>query len=173
MDKKHLSANQMEITGWLIDPDKPFCGRSESFLIKDSDGIETVAYTNRLTLEEYEKEKGKSFKIINDDEFNDLIESYENSLRTSPEEIAEDQFYEAFECLPPCRYHVAGDWNVFYMSETRSGNLVGWYAQGRDGRFWYFVDYATADTHGIILKLQEATFAAPRRGGFVPASLGG
>lgn len=118
---------------WIIQ--EPFKGHSQSFTVTTFDGVERVAYTG-LTLAEYMAEN-PTYKIISEDELHGLMTAHEESLKTKPEEITEEQYWDWLECLPPCRY----DGNRFHISERLTGNLVQWCFR-KDGKFYGFTDDA-------------------------------
>lgn len=165
------------ITGYLIRADKPYRGHTESIIYADSNGVERVAYTGRdrvvqfagrsgekvmqeatpdLTLAEYEAERGTSFKRITGEEPDALQAAHIASLITEPEPMSEDRYNELLECLPPCRWHKAGKWSVFHISERLQGNIVQWCAQSGSMVCYGWQDHADITTPDIIAKLQAA-----------------
>lgn len=160
------------ITGYLIRSDQPYRGRTESIIYLDAEGVERVAYTgnpqvsssNRvlqqrtpdLTLAEYEAERGAVFKRITGEELDALQAAHIASLITEPEPISEDRYNELLGCLPPCRWHKAGKWSVFHISERLQGDIVQWCAQSGSMVCYGWHDQANITTPDIIAKLQAA-----------------
>ena len=89
---------------FLIRDDEPFRGHCQSVLNKDG----TVAYTDGLTVAEYEAERGFKVKVIEEPAFDALMQAHYESLKTKPIIITKEAFWYALEVLPPCRWHHVG-----------------------------------------------------------------
>jgi hypothetical protein len=137
---------------WIIRTDEPFRGHCQSFLTEDG----FVAYTDRQTVEQYEAERGFKVRVIDDQEFDQMLAEHSKTLKTEPKEISEDDWYEALECLPPSRWHTHRGVNLFHVCEAITLNLVNWYAR-IDGRFYHFVDEAQTSSETLAAKVFEAT----------------
>lgn len=57
------------------------------------------------TIEEIrERNPGRTFKIIDDAELDELLDAYYKEISSDPfSEISEEKYYDLFECLPPAR----------------------------------------------------------------------
>ncbi len=136
---------------WIIRDNAPFKGHCLSTLNND----DTVAYSDGLTLAEYEQREGYKLRVIEDDEFFALVDAHENTLKTKPTPITEQRFWDMLEVLPPCRWHNVGGFEVFHVSERLTGNLVSWFAQ-RNGNHWEFTDNASLPSADLAAMLREA-----------------
>ena len=136
---------------WLLRADQPFKGHCESVLNKDG----TVAYTDGLSVAEYEQEHGFPVRVIDDAEFDALLSAHYETLKTKPQPITERRFWDMLEVLPPCRWHNAGGFEVFHVSERLTGNLVSWFAQ-RNGNHWEFTDNANLPSADLAAMLRKA-----------------
>lgn len=160
------------VTGYLIKTTEPFRGYTQSIIYRDEEGTERVAYTGRpgmiqggvvlqerepdLTVVDYMTERGV-FKRITGEELDALQAAHIASLITEPEPISEERYNELLECLPPCRYHKAGRFTVFHISERLTANLVQWCAWGGSMECYGWTDHADLPTPEIIEKLNNAT----------------
>lgn len=159
------------ITGYLIKTTRPYRGHTESIIYTDAEGVERVAYTGNpqvtsagrvlqertpdMELVDYMTERG-TFKRITGEELDALQAAHIASLITAPEPMSEDRYNELLECLPPCRWHKAGKWSVFHVSERLQGNIVQWCAQSGSMVCYGWQDQADIATPDIIAKLQAA-----------------
>ena len=112
---------------YIIEAGKPFKGSILSTLLPNG----TVGYSGGQTLAEYQLERGFKAQILSGPELDLLIEAHENSLKTLPTKITHERYWEMLEILPPCRWTMAGMWEVFHVSERLTGQLVSWFAHGR------------------------------------------
>lgn len=56
-----------------------------------------------------------------------------------PREIDQERFWNALECLPPCKWAGMGTlFESFHVSERLSGNVVSWYV--RHGERYFEID---------------------------------
>lgn len=135
-------------TFYLVDQEG-FKGNILSSGEYDKDGVFRVHYTNGLTLEQYQEERGIKVIVLNGEQTDKLFKDFENGMKTKPKEIKEEDYFYALEVLPPCRY----SGNSFYVSERIRGNLVNWYFK-KNGKFYEFIDDANitkAELNAIIL----------------------
>ena len=140
---------------YIIDADKPYLGYTHSILLPD----DTVAYTEGLKLDQYALERGFTPKVISGSELDELIKIHMESLRVSPKVIDKTRYWEMLEVLPPCRWTMAGMWEVFHVSERLTGHLVSWFASGRlNGQEFYFemVDYDNMTIEDLRITFNEA-----------------
>lgn len=135
---------------FLIRADQPFNGQAQSVLNKDG----TVAYTDGLTIEEYEKERGYKVRVVSEDEMMELSHDYEESLITKPKRITKDNYWYALEVLPPCRWHNVRGIEVFHVSERLTGDLVAWYACINE-KYYEWTDRASISDEMICNKLSK------------------
>ena len=68
-----------------------------------------------------------------------MLAAHYATLKTKPKAITEERFMYGLEVLPPCRWHNAGGFEVFHISERLTGNLVSWFAHKGD-RYWEFTE---------------------------------
>lgn len=134
---------------YLIEANKPFAGHCLSVIAPDG----TVAYTDGLTVEEYESERRVKVRVVDCSEFAQLIKDHEESLKTDPKHITASQYDYALEVLPPRRWHDVGSWSVHHVSERITGNLVNWYATNQNGAHYEWIDDARITDEQILIKL--------------------
>src|SRR3990167_5639371 len=127
----------MNYTHYILRADEPFRGHCQSVLLKNG----TVAYSDGLTLEQYEAERGFPVRLIDDAELDELTKRYTESLITAPAVITEARFHEMLNVLPPSRWHNCGGFEVFHVCERLTHDLVAWFAH-RNGQYWEFTDRA-------------------------------
>ena len=137
---------------WIIRTDQPYQGHAQSFL--NGDG--TVAFTDGLSVAEYMAERGFTVKVINDHDVSVLDAKQLDGLITDPQPITEQRFQDMLNVLPPCRWHNAGGFEVFHISERLTHDLVSWFAH-KDGQYWEFTDYASMPSANIAIKLRAHT----------------
>lgn len=137
---------------YIIEADKPYPGHVLSVLCDNG----TVAYSEGLTLAQYEQEHGIKTRLLSEAELFTLCAEYENGLKTAPAQISEARYWEMLEILPPCRWHTAGGFEIFHVSEHLTGDLVSWFAH-RTGTYWEWTDSCRISSHDIGLKLRKAT----------------
>ena len=136
---------------WIIRTDEPFRGHAQSVVNPNG----TVAYSNGQTLEEYRATCGFPVRVLSSDEFDKMLDSFHNTLKTRPERITKERFWEMLEILPPCRWHNAGGFEFFHVSERHTGNLVSWFAH-QGNHYWEFVDEASIPDAKLV-ELLSAT----------------
>ena len=140
---------------WLIEEGAEFKGTTESILLPDG----TVAYTGGMTLDEYERDRDKKFKILSNSELDALTSTFCDGMVTDPVKISKARWWEMLEILPPCRWQMAGTWEVFHISERLYGNLVSWFATRRLGGvevFYEFTDRDNLELEDLRDKLNKA-----------------
>jgi hypothetical protein len=158
----------MEYERMIIDTSKPFCGNSVSITYKDAEGVERVMYSGYLyndkeedlTLEQYqEKRKGEGeFKAVSIEEYDAMEAAFNESLKSSPAEITEEQYNYFLEVLPPCRWQNIDRASIFHISERLRGNLVQW-CFSLCGKFYAFTDDATISADKLRAKIEEVVHA--------------
>ena len=85
---------------------------------------------NDYTISEYLDILGTGHVCIPMDEAMDLIDIAMKDKYIGPwEEITEEQWTDALECLPPCRWMTVDGVNFFQMSERMCGSITGTYAR--------------------------------------------
>jgi hypothetical protein len=82
----------------------------------------------RIPVEEYMQDN-PGLVLISWDEFLEVTEKIENEkFLTDWEEITEEQYTQALECLPPEKWLRYGLWSFFRMSERMISNITAHYA---------------------------------------------
>tara|TARA_Y100000310_G_scaffold43727_1_gene40755 strand:- start:130 stop:552 length:423 start_codon:yes stop_codon:yes gene_type:complete len=137
---------------WIIRADTPYRGNVLSLMRPNG----TVEFTNGLTLAGYEKARGYPMRLIDDAELAALDAAYTADRVTAPLEIEADRFDEMLNVLPPSRWHRAGAFEVFHVSERISHNLVNWFA-AKGEKYWEFIDRDNVPSDEIACKLLLAT----------------
>lgn len=146
---------------YIIDPNEPFRGSCQS---TTKDGLvlysgylygKELGITDRnLTFDEYKAATGNfALKMLSEAEFWAMVEDWQNSLKTAPQEITEEEYYDLFECLPPCRYFGAEGITFFHLSERLTADLVTWCAK-KGGKFYSFTQDAGISKEELV-KLME------------------
>lgn len=136
------------MTKWLIRDDQPFAGNAQSLVKPDG----TVAYTDGLTVDQYQQERGFSVRLIDDDEFDALLKTYHDGMVTAPAPITEQRYWDMLGCLPPSRWHTVAGFEVFHVCEGITADLVSWFAKrGQD--YFEFVDHAGITDDELTAKL--------------------
>ena len=125
---------------FLLRADQPYTGHAQSVL--NTDG--TVAYTDGLTVAQYEAKHGYPLRIVSEAELGKLDKVFCDGMVTKPKLITHQRFWDMLEILPPCRWHDTGGFEVFHVSERITHNLVSWFAHKRvplvGQRYWEFTD---------------------------------
>lgn len=110
----------------------------QSSVFTDSNGIERVAYSgsslnsgDELTIQEYlGLKKNPKLVCISFGEALRRIHKVEESIYlTAWEQISEEKWFEALECLPPMKWKTVDDVELFQMSEMTTGDITGHYAR--------------------------------------------
>ena len=136
---------------YLIREGEPFTGSIQSILWDD--GI--VAYTDGLSLSEYEAERGLKLKAISEAEWEALTKTYLEGLITAPVEETPEAFDYALCVLPPCRWQRVRGVEIFHLSERLTHDLVHWHAK-LNGRCYTFTDRETLAPETVATKVAEA-----------------
>lgn len=134
---------------YLLRADEEFKGHAQSMILPDG----TVAYTDGLSPEQYAKERGFPVRIVHSAELDQLINDFNESMKSEPVEITKDAWWYALEVLPPCKWKTVRGVELFHVSERLTSNLVSWY--GRIGENYYTCTQADA----IDLELLAEKFA--------------
>lgn len=147
----------MQVERWIIPTD--FTGYAiTATYIDDATGAELVAYSGGQPLSEWEDRENRNYRVVTDEEYDDIIKEYHDSLVSKPKRIGEQRYYDLFECLPPCRYNQYGRAMAFHISERITGNLVTWCAEvkkNHETHYCEFTDYANAKAEDIASKIAE------------------
>jgi len=99
-------------------------------------------YNNKgrnFTFDEYkEYKKNPNLIAITWDEFYKITEAHELTLQGEFTEETEQRYYDALECLPPCKWHSLDDrFTSFYISEALTGSLHSFHiSDKKTGRFY-------------------------------------
>ena len=105
------------------------------------------SYTNK-TVDDY---INQCFTILNEIEFDALLEEYKDSICGKWCEISEE-FYEQQLCvLPPMKYHNGG----FYVSEAETGDVYAFY-QRLDNKYYASLQRLSSRRDDILLSLKNA-----------------
>lgn len=88
-------------------------------------------------------------------EWEEFSERVERNTVTEPQEITEEQFLEALNCLPPLNWHISPNFECFHMSEFLVENYTATYAKVGD-RFFTWTDTVNATPEKIKNKLMKA-----------------
>jgi hypothetical protein len=76
-----------------------------------------------------------------------------------PREIDRERFWNALECLPPCKWQGMGtDFESFHVSERLSGNVVSWYV--RQGARYFEIDQDATMTREQLRAMVREWIAA-------------
>jgi len=129
---------------YIIDKNKGYTGNILSTIDDDKDSI--VHYT-KLTLSEYEKERGIKALVLSWEELLHFIREFESSTYTSkdPKIIDAETYEEALNCLPPLNYKQG----IFAISEMLTGELTAWYAE-RNGKYATCTDYSYSNFEHMV-----------------------
>lgn len=114
---------------YLHEKGQPFRGSVHSSTYLDANGVERVQdYSGKPgpTIEEYSKERGKEFDILDDEALNVLIAGFTQSMISKPEKIGSARYYELLEVLPPARWESRNGFTAFFVPEPIWSNLVTW-----------------------------------------------
>ena len=121
---------------FLIPQGEAYQGHSTSVLLPSG----KVAYTDGLTLAEFERERGQKFRVLSSAEIDQLDREYLQSRVTKPVPISKERFWDMLEVLPPCRWRTVGGVEFFHVAERITHNLVSWFGQ-RAGHYAAFDDF--------------------------------
>ena len=145
---------------YLVRTDQPFRGSVQSVVLENG----TVAYSDGQTVAEYIADRGGNLRVVTEAELFELVQAYEASLVTEPRQITAEQWDDALNVLPPCRWHTFDGVQLFHVSERITGGLVDWYATtgGRDNlRCWHFVDLHRRPSAELAAKVRRAAESVP------------
>ena len=118
------------------------------------------ALGRNLTLEEYRRDTGIDWMVIDENDLVRLDAEFEETLVTDPTPITEETFLEMLGVLPPCRWSTIDGVEMFHISERFRGSLVAWYAHTQRG--WFkCTDRASIDAQIIARKFARAAGAFP------------
>jgi hypothetical protein len=169
---------QNEVTVYIIKKG-PFYGSTQSIIYTDAQGVERVAYSGKprvmqgdtvldagapdLTWLEYIAERGDNFERISEAQLDKLMQAHFDSLKSPPQAISKERFWELLECLPPSRWQNISGAEVFHVSERLSGNLVQWCARIGANHYAFTDDAALSveKLREILDALQWSKFEKP------------
>ena len=117
-------------TYYAIKKDVKYTGTTEG-IFKEQDGIlllESLQNTSCITYQEFSKNSPFPLKLVSLEELHLLDQEYINSLTTPWSEITCEDYIEALNVLPPCRYTISENYRFFYSSEAYTGLLHQCYA---------------------------------------------
>ncbi|EFX60712.1 hypothetical protein DAPPUDRAFT_275971 [Daphnia pulex] len=120
------------------------------------DGVVRSFY-KRQTREEMALERGTEILVTDLETFTALKEE---SCKTEPKRIEEDDFFEALECLPPMRYGHHLGLETFRFTEFLSGRITTIYAREPNGNCWKFNDLASLSHELVRDKISAAAAKA-------------
>jgi hypothetical protein len=137
----------MEKTLYIYDPAnfKGHCLNSCPFVdLKHPNGQDLlnstyVHYLEGVTFAEYNKRHGGNLIAQTWDEFFIMLEKYNRETYIKPwKELTEEQYWDALECLPPCKWHDLNKrFNSFYISEAYTSDLHSFCIKDRKtGKYW-------------------------------------
>ena len=129
---------------------EPFPGYAETVIREDG----TVMYT-KLTLDDY-LAQGKHLRVVDESEIEALMEAHHDSLVTRPVVESLEDWNDALNVLPPCRWQTYAGIEFFHISERLTGNLVAWHARIGD-KCWAFTDYASRPFDELAEKVSRIT----------------
>ena len=121
--------------------------------IRETEDGQLVSEIRVSTQAELSQEHGQEVKIIDLASFTVMRET---AITTPPEQIAESEFIEALNILPPMRWGFFEGLESFRCSEFYSGNVTTIYARQPDGTCWKFRDNAYIHQSVIAEKVQAA-----------------
>jgi len=132
---------------------EPFPGYVETVTREDG----TVMYTD-LTLDEYltqGAESGLNLRVVEESEVDALLQAHYDSLVTEPVPETVEDWHDALNVLPPCRWQEYAGIEFFHVSERLTGNLVAWHAR-RGDQCWTFTDQASRPFAELADKVNNA-----------------
>lgn len=128
---------------WMVD-----VGRYDYKLGKHIPSIIPV----NLYIADLKQRENIEVRLVDDVELYQLIQDFNNSLITNPEEISIERWEEMLEVLPPCRWNTYAGYSGFHVSERYTGDLVSWYFK-KNGKAYTFMDSCFLTYDQIAAKL--------------------
>ena len=112
---------------------------------------EQVLYTNYKTFAEYKYHHAKeNLKLLNEKDFKELNDNYENSMIGDWKEIAEDWYWEMLEIMPPLRW--SGD--SFFICEALHSNIHSYFTKWGD-KYYSSLQRVTSDHSDMFDSLKD------------------
>ena len=109
-----------------------------------------------MSTQEFIDLRGDYYRFVNSETLNMLFEEYYKKEITSATETSLERFDDMLNILPPCRWQIYGEFEMFYVSERICGNLVCWYAKHFNGKkFFTFIDNANLSYAQLINKMKN------------------
>jgi hypothetical protein len=141
-------ANPRTPLRYLLRTDQPFDGAAQSMLLPDG----TVAWSDGQTLDQYIAERGMTVRVVDEAEMHALFDAFAQSLVTDPTPETFEEWDDALNVLPPCRWGHHRGVELFHISERTYGDIVSWHA--RIGSTCYtWSDRATATRDALVEKV--------------------
>lgn len=103
-------------------------------------------YTGK-TAEQFAAE---GYDVLNDEQFDELLERYQNGLCGRWKEVTEEEFNEQLNVLPPIGWNGSG----FWMSEFTYGDVTAYY-QRFGGRYYTSLQRSTTPRGEILDSLSR------------------
>ena len=88
-------------------------------------------------------------------EWEEFSEKVDRNTVTEPQEITQEQFLEALNCLPPLNWYLTASFECFHMSEFLVSHYTTTYARSK-GKFFMWTDTVHATPPQIKEKLFKA-----------------
>ena len=85
-------------------------------------------------------------------EWPEFSEKVDRNTVTEPQEITQEQFLEALNCLPPLNWYLTASFECFHMSEFLVSHYTATYARS-NGRFFMWTDTVHVTPQQIKEKL--------------------
>lgn len=126
---------------------------------KDREGAFRGQMSNE-TGQQLQQRYSQHYSAVKMMRMSDYDKLHDAALRTEPEEITEEEFFEALNVLPPMKWHCLLGVESFRMCEFYSGTITTIYARTDDGRYWKFMDDAYMPTADVVAKVHKAATAA-------------
>lgn len=126
---------------WIVDT-AHFDGYAKIWL---PDG-DAWLYTGK-TAEQFAAE---GYDVLNDEQFDELLERYHNGLCGRWKEVTEEEYNEQLNVLPPIGWNGSG----FWMSEYTYGDVTAYY-QRLDGRYYTSLQRMSTPRAEILASLRQ------------------
>lgn len=141
---------------YLIFADEPFDGRAQTTV---RGGV--CDFTNGRTPEQYAEYRGRPVRVLEESEFESMLEEWLRAQVSQPVEISADDYNDALNVLPPERWFRHAGVELFSMCERITYDLTTWYARvpvaGGASRYFCFRDRAWTDKAALADKAAAAT----------------
>lgn len=112
---------------YLINKDVPYTGYNCSLIVDNCVLWSAINWDKKrlMYLHEYiEHKRIKNYELLTEEEYYyKYYLPYIESLKSDWEETTKDDFYDLYECLPPCRHTSFENGFFFYVSEAQTAYL--------------------------------------------------